>query len=199
MPISKAWLIPSLLLLTACGDGFGVTRAAPQQIMLSDGTVIAGADGWCVDQSTSRSDGQTSVIVLGSCAALARDEDAPRPDVPGIVTVSIETQPGVTPTAEELEAFFASDAGRSALARDGQAASVEILDTQIEDDILFLRSRDTSTIVGTDKQTWRAIFMLNGRIASVSLYGRDDRPITPEDGFQAISLQAQELRSANQG
>lgn len=187
------------LALMGCDTGLGVSRSAPQQILLSDGTVVAGADGWCVDQSISRSTAEASVVVLGSCAALARDPGAPRPDVPGIVTVSVETQPGASPSLDELATFFDSDRGRAVLAQNGDGASVTLLETRIENEVLYLHSRDTSVQAGTDAQNWRAIFVLDGRFVSVSLFGQDDRPIAAEEGLAAIEAQAQQLRKANTG
>lgn len=199
MPTYKAAVLPLLFALAACSEGFEVTRKAPEQVLLPDGTVVAGADGWCVDETTLRSGSDTSVVVLGSCAALARNPKAPRPDVPGIVTVSVETQPGASPTVDDLTAFFGTETGRTVLAEDGQADSVEVLEVRVEEDVLYIRSRDSSAATGANSQNWRAVFMLAGRFVSVSLFGRADRPIPTEDGFAAITAQTRELRLANLG
>ena len=200
MPISKAFLVGAILLLAACDGGFeldGVTRKAPERIQLPDGTVVAGAQGWCVDTSASRARGDTAVVVLGSCAAIGRDARAPRPDVPGVVTVSVDG--AAAPTTDELQGFFGTDAGRATLARDGRAESVEILETRREDDLLYLRAADRSAAPGTDPRTWRALFDLGGHFVSVSLYGLRDRPIARDEGLATLSAQVNELRAVNDG
>ncbi len=146
---------------------------------------------------TSRARGDTAVVVLGSCAAIARNALAPSPDVAGLVTVSVDGQPGSSPTAEQLEGFFATDAGRAALARDGQADSVEILGTLRRDDLLFLHASDDSAGPGTDTDIWRALFDLEGRFISVSLYGLIDEPISESEGLATLTAQIDSLRAAN--
>lgn len=199
MRTSKALLAGAVLALSACDGGFelgGVTRKAPERIRLADGMVVAGADGWCIDTSTSRARADTAVVVLGSCAAIAGNALAPRPDVPGVVTVSVDSD-GVGPGAEELEGFFNTEAGRAALARDGRAESVEILETRREADLLYLRSADQSAAPGTARETWRALFDLDGNFVSVSLFGLVGDPINRDEGLETVSRQVSELRAAN--
>ena len=188
-----------LLALAGCGSVpfFGGGDAAPEKIALADGTVVEGAPGWCVDTATTRAGGDPAVVVLGSCAAL--NDTGVEPDVQGILTVSVEAQPGAAPSSEELEAFFDTDAGRALLARDGQATSVSILEKKREDDLLFLRCADASTLPGTDDDIWRALFVMEGRFVSISLYGQEEQPIAPDLGLDTITVQVNALRAANQG
>ncbi len=192
----------SILLLALAGCGsvsfFGGEGAAPEKIALADGTVVEGAPGWCVDTATTRTGGDPAVVVLGSCAAL-NDGEGPAPDVQGILTVSVEETAGAAPSSETIEAFFDTDAGRSVLARDGQAESISILEKKREDDLLFLRCADASTPPGTDDDIWRALFVMEGRFVSVSLYGLEDQPIEPDLGLDVVSVQVEALRAANQG
>ena len=202
MRISSPFLACAVLVLAACDGGFelgGVTRSAPERIQLSDGTVVAGATGWCVDRRTTRADAGTAVVVLGSCAAIAGNDGAPRPDVEGLVTISVDTDGGVSPSADQLEGFFDTEAGRAALARDGRAESVDIIETRRSDDLLFLHAADRSAAPGTDPKVWRALFDLEGRFISVSLYGLVDRPIDRDEGLAALSAQVKALRAVNDG
>ncbi|MEO1537244.1 MAG: hypothetical protein AAFR73_05895 [Pseudomonadota bacterium] len=189
------------LWLAACSDiPFQQSRNAPSQILLPDGTRIAGADGWCIDEATTRAGGDTSVVVLGSCAALARDSDQPRPDIPGVLTISVEAEAGAIPDGETLRKFFVSDAGRAALARDGEAASVSILDTRVDEEgLLYLHASDASIAPGASNEIWRALFGLGGRFVAVSFYTRLEDQIAIEDGLAALVAQVEELRSANRG
>lgn len=194
------FLVAGSLLLAACdGNPFQQSRNVPSEILLPDGTRVAGAEGWCIDEATSRAGGETSVVVLGSCAALAGDADQPRPVIPGVFTISVEAEPGSVPDSETLEKFFVSDAGRAALARNGNADSVAILDTRREDGLLYLHASDASASPGTSNEIWRALFGLGGRFVAVSFYIRQDDDIDAEDGLAMLAAQVQELRAANQG
>ena len=192
-------LVAGCLILAACGNPFGQSRNVASKIRLPDGTVVAGADGWCIDEATSRAGGATSVVVLGSCAAISGDAKQPRPDIPGVVTVSVEAEPGVLPDSEVLEKFFASDAGRAALASDGQAESVSILDTRAEEGMLYLHASDSSAAPGASNEIWRALFGLSGRFVAVSFRTRLEDSIQAEDGLATLEAQVAELKAANQG
>ena len=199
MRTSKAALLLAVLAVAGCDGGFNVTRTAPERISLPDGTVVAGAQGWCVDTSSSRAKGTTAVVVLGSCAAIARNALAPRPEVPGVVTVSVESEAGPSPTTEELETFLLTAQGRAALARDGRSSSVQILETRREDDLLYLHSQDRNAAPGAAHDTWRALFDLDGRFVSVSLFGKMDRPIARSEGLATLEAQVDQLKAANDG
>lgn len=204
-PIFKAKLAGAALLLAGCDgalpglDALDVTRRAPERIELPDGLVVAGARGWCVDTDTTRASGEAAVVVLGSCAAIAGNALAPRPAVPGVVTVSVERTVGDIPPASDLEAFFATEAGRAALARDGRADSVRILETRREGDLLFVHAQDASAgaVPGVAEDYWRALFDMDGRFVSVSLVGLSSKPIDRSDGIATLEAQVDELKSAN--
>ena len=197
MRICKTALVFAALVAAGCDGGLDVTRRAPERIALPDGTIVAGAQGWCVDTSSSSARGTTAVVVLGSCAAIGRNAFAPRPDVPGVVTVSVESEAGASPSTEDLESYVLTEQGRAALARDGRAGSVDILETRRQDDLLFLHSQDRSALPGASPDTWRALFDLDGRFISVSLFGLSDRPIGRREGLATLTAQIAELRAAN--
>ena len=199
MPTFKVWLAAGLLALPGCTDIMGEKSVAPSQIQLPDGLVVAGANGWCIDTASTSARGEAAVVVLGSCAAIGQDALAPRPDVPGVVTVSVERDPLGAFSPEDLQAFFVSDVGRAALARNGEATSVDILDTRAEDGRFFLHMKDSSALPGASPLTWRALFDLGGRFVSVSLYGLSDQPIEPDEGLDALEAQVDQLIAANQG
>lgn len=198
-PISKALLAAAALLLAACDGGYNVTKSAPGRIQLPDGLIVSGARGWCVDTSTSRTGRDTSVVVLGSCAAIAGNAFAPRPDVPGVVTVSVETTRGDVPPVDVLQTYLASAAGRATLARNGKAGSVRILDSRRTGDMLLVHIRDASgrPAPGADNEYWRALFGLDGRFVTVSLVGLEGRPIDEDKGFETLVDQVEKLRAAN--
>ena len=198
-------MLSAALALAGCDGGldtlgeFNVTRSAPERIELPDGLVVSGTRGWCIDTRTTRTNGETSVVVLGSCAAIARNAFAPRPEVPGVVTVSVENEAGDVPPTDVLQGFLSSEAGRAALARDGSADSVEILDSRRTDDLVFLHVEDRSIRPSSDaaQDYWRALFGLDGRFVTVSLVGLSDRPIDAPDGFETLAAQVDRILRAN--
>lgn len=200
MPIFKAFL-PGVacFALGACDGGFdlGVSRAAPERIQLSDGLIIAGSEGWCVDQASSRAGADRAVVVLGSCAAIAGNDRAAAPDVDGVVTVSVDAAEVAPPPLEALESFFATEAGRAALARDGQAESIEIVEMSQSDGMLLVHAADRSASSGIAADFWRALFDLDGRLVSVTLFGVEDDPISPDLGRSTLSAQVASLRDVN--
>ncbi len=192
-----AKLAAGCLILAACGAS--TTRNAPSKIALPDGTVVAGAEGWCIDEATTRAGGDTAVVVLGNCAAIAGDAFLPQPPVPGVVTVSLESHPSAMPDGETLQKFFASDAGRAALAVNGKAGSVSVLDTRLEDDLLYLHATDSSAAPGASGEVWRALFGMGGRFVAVSFYAPSGDEIDADEGLATLEEQVASLRAANQG
>ncbi|MEM6387825.1 MAG: hypothetical protein AAF718_16485 [Pseudomonadota bacterium] len=191
--------LAAALSLTGCGVNLFQPRAEVlSKMALPDGMVISAPSGWCIDQSTTSAGAATSVVVLGSCAALSGDAEQLQPDVPGVVTISIEAQAGALLDSETLQTFFLSDAGRATLARNGDPESVSILDTRQEDGLLYLHASDDSLGPDASKEIWRALFGLSGRFVAVSFYSRSEDEIAPEDGLSTLTAQVEELRAANQ-
>ncbi|MXQ06516.1 hypothetical protein GQ651_01515 [Alphaproteobacteria bacterium GH1-50] len=194
----KITALAAALGLAACSGGFDITRNAPQAVKLPSGVVVSGTRGWCVDETTTRADGDASVVVFGSCAAIAKNALLPRPGVPGVITVSVDNSTSGTAPAEVLDAFFATERGRAALARDGRASSVRILETRQSRNALFLHAVDRSPLADDAAEDyWRAIFDLGGRFVSVSLVGLSEAPIPREEGLRTLEAQIERLRAAN--
>lgn len=198
----KAVVAGFVLSLAGCEGGFdigglGVSRAAPDQVSLPDGMVVSGADGWCVDLSSSQSRGETSFVVFGSCAAIAKDADAPRPSVPGVMTVSVEAIGLEAPPADALEAFFETDDGLAVLARDGNADNVRLLESKRDGERLYLHAEDQTPVPGAADDYWRALFGLNGRLVSVTFLGISGRDVTSAEGLFILQSQIEQLIAAN--
>ena len=196
--ISKASLLVAGFLLAACEAGVSVTRNAPMQVQLADGLIVAGARGWCVDQTTSKAREGGVVVVLGSCAAIANNALLPSPRIDGVVTISVETGAGVAPPVRDVAAFLSTEQGRSALARDGRAESVELLEVAAQDDAVFLHALDTSGgPLNTGADYWRALFNIDGRFVSVSLAPNEPDQITRTQSIATLDAQIDRLKSAN--
>lgn len=198
MPTSRALLLGTVCCALGACDGLdlGVSRAAPERVQLADGLIIAGAEGWCVDSASSQTGDARAVVVLGSCAAIA-GADYATPDIDGVVTVSVDAAGAASPSLDALESFFSTEAGRAALARNGQANSVDILNMDVRDNMLVLHAADESTGPGMAPEVWRALFDLDGRFVSVSVFVVADQQIAPELGRATLADQVEELRSKN--
>lgn len=199
MPTSRAIALFAVATLGACEAGPDVGRRAAEAVRLPDGMTVAGARGWCVDPGMTRTGGSDAVVVLGSCAALAGDAMAPRPPVPGVVTVSVDMGGEAPPPADLLEGFFRTDAGRATLARDGRAETVTVLETRRSGDRLFLhaRNRETALLPGETPEYWRAFAPVDGRLVTVSLMLPENRPVSRADGLAALEAQVDRLVQVN--
>jgi len=103
---------------------------------------------------------------------------------------------GPTPL-DSLDGFFRSEPGRAALARDGRAASVQVLDTRLAEDVFYIRLRDTgaAAMPGMAADYWRGLFDLNGHLVTVAATAFADRPLTAEEGFAKIAAFVARIRA----
>ena len=205
---SRAALAGAALLLAGCdvmdrvgtgGDG------TVESVDVAGGAVtIAGPRGYCVDPETTR-DGAAPVVVLGSCAALAGSSDAPRPDRGAVLTASVVQtgmqMPPIGDALDELADFLASEPGRAALSRAGDAGSVEVLETAEREGVLFVRLSDVSAFDGPEiaPDYRRAIFELGGHIVTLSALSPAAHPL--DDSGREVALEAfvRAVMAANAG
>lgn len=199
------------LLVSGCMDGGAgglVSRlnSPVDRISVADNQVtVAGPTGYCVDRNATRARLQPAFVMLASCAAVSRNVDAPSPTVPALLTATVADETAPRPASQietaALRAFFASDAGRAALARDGRSDSVEIIEMFRRSDVFFIHANDTST----DQQDnlredyWRAIFDVNGRTVSASLFVFRNRPISDDAGLSTLDEFTDRIRAASIG
>ncbi len=166
---------------------------------------VAGPNGYCVDRSATRARLQPAFVMMASCAAVSRNADAPAPRVPALLTATVAQEPAPTPASqieiEQMRAFFASSPGRAALARDGRPDSVEILDMFRQSDVFFIHASDQSAAAETNLRDdyWRAIFDVNGRTVSASLFVFRNRPISDDAGLSTLNEFASRIRAASGG
>lgn len=194
----KTVVAAAVFALSACDGTLPMSRNATEAVRLPSGVVVEGSRGWCVARDMLRTDEAASVVVFGSCAAITK-EAAPDPsDVPGVITVSVDNTASGTAPADVLDAYFATERGRAALARDGRAESVRILETRQSGDALFLHAIDRSGVpFNAAEDYWRAIFDLGGRFVTVSLVGLADDPIDRATGLRTLQAQVNRIRAAN--
>lgn len=200
-----------LLVLSGCMDGpdvgmgiggFSLHARAPEKIIVADkSVVIAGPPGYCVDKSATRDTGSGAFVLLGSCASIANNPSGPTPHIPGLLTASVSGESGaaVGSIPNRLRVFFSSPAGRAALARNGDAASVRILDTRYRDGAFFIHARDTSGggTEGLATDYWRGLFDVRGRIVTVTLTEFKGKPMSSAAGLATLNAFAARIRNEN--
>lgn len=198
--------LTSLTILSGCtgtGGGFALPKSAPEQIRVANQEVlIAGPKGFCVDPTETRDTGDSAFVLLGSCAAIANSRNKPHPKVPAILTATVSrksTNPPITSSMPALTDFFTTKAGRAALSRDGNADTVEVVKTLDRDGVFYIRARDSSsdTLAGAADEYWRALFDVNGRIVSASVFGLRENPIPSEKGFDVLQGFTKRIRTQN--
>ncbi len=209
--------------LTACGGGFGgggSTTAAPSNpvaglsnlfgsrpasevTVTQDRVKIAGPDGYCVDP-TGTNDGTTSAFVLlGNCAAIPGSRRDAEPTAPAILTASVADNPGAPMASRlaEMDSYLRDQQGRAALSRSGDAATVEVLDSFAQDDVLYVRARDTSAASDPEMSAdyWRAFFDTKNSLVTLSVIGVRSNPLPPQTGLQTLQDFTALVRSRNGG
>lgn len=189
-----------LVLLAGCAAGpdvmrrdSGTLRMPPETVAVAGrSVVIGGPEGYCIDRSASRLRGATAFVLLGSCASIARDPRAGAPRTPGVLMASVGSDTGSGPAIgaaiDQLERVLDAPAGRAALARDGRAGSVTVLDSRREDGALFVYLRDTGKDIapGLAQAYWRGLFDVNGRLVTVSVVSFADNPLTADAGLATL-------------
>lgn len=184
------------------GNPFGFLSQAPDRIVVaSKSVVIAGPPGYCVDKSSTRDSNTGAFVLLGSCASISNSVLAKAPQTPGLLTASVSSASDteIARSLDRLESFFESDAGRAALARDGRAQSVQVLETRKTENAFHIHARDSSanTIAGITEDYWRGLLDVRGRIVTVSVVGFAGKPMSPSNGLSTLDAFATRILQEN--
>ncbi len=175
--------------------------SAPRSLLVADESIrVAGPSGYCIDPQSLDDANSRAFILLGSCASISGRALAPAPPRPALLTASISASDvQIGPVLERLPAYFASPAGRAVLARDGNAGSVELLESRLEGDLLLLHARDESPnrISGLEPEYWRALFDLNGRLITLSIHEFEGKPLPDGTALRTLRAFAERLRQIN--
>ncbi|MEM9709224.1 MAG: hypothetical protein AAF871_10570 [Pseudomonadota bacterium] len=165
---------------------------------------MAGPPGYCVDPSGLRETVEATFVLLGSCAVLSEGGLRTAPDQPGVLTVLISAEEDGSSLSvaseDELRSFFDGAEGRAALSPDGRAESILILETRVDDGQVYVRARDMSPLRpdGVDREYWRALFELNGRLVTATLLGFEVDPLEPEEGLETLTALTARLFRENE-
>ena len=220
---SRGLALFACLVLTACGGGFGGggststtqsgpisgltslfgSRAASEVSVTQNNIRIAGPDGYCVDPTGTQNSPTTGFVLLGNCAAIPGARRDTQPANPAILTASVGDNPGspVAARLAEMDAYLRSDQGRAALSRSGDGSSVSILDSFAQDDVLYLRARDTAAASDPEMSSeyWRAFLDARGALVTLSVIGTQSNPLPPQVGLQTLQSFSAVVRERNGG
>ncbi|MFD0982394.1 hypothetical protein [Tropicimonas aquimaris] len=194
----------AMLLSSACTTQTPVSRAAPtapalrKLPVLDNAVVITAPPGYCIDMSGSRSERRDAFVLLASCRAITGDDGAPAPSTPGLLMASVDgTNTAGMPPQAEIEKFFASSVGRSALSREGDPDAVTLGESRFRDGtyMINVRERGGSEVLGA--QSWRAVFSVNGRMVTATLREVAEAPINSNEGFRTVERFARDIRRAS--
>lgn len=204
---SLAGLALCLVLLGGClppaelaGRSAGA-RAPVKAIKVSQRDVtVVGPKGYCVDPSSAQDRTSGSFVILASCSALFAGSSGAS-GAPGVLTalVSAPSDPPQAPSAAQLDRFFRSADGRSALAHDGKMQSVTVLKTVPLGDVLYLNVRDTSKTRPSElsDSSWRAVLAIKDRLVALSVTGHSAAKMSDTQARTTLERFVKAMRAAN--
>ena len=196
-----------ILTLSGCvagmdGAGFSFAQPAPKSITVArKSVVIAGPQGYCVDKSGTTVNVESAFVLLASCRTINRSQTEGLTARPSILTATVAKTP--TPVAasdrslDNLRAFILTPAGRAAMARDGKAESVTILETLRDKGALLIHLRDTGQGDFQDIEDvyWRGVTDLNGRLVVISVMGFVENPLERPTGLATLRAFLAQIRA----
>lgn len=181
-------LAAALFALAGCEAGLGDRI---RSIAILDGAVTAAAPaGYCISPGAGMRGDDSAVILMGRCSGAASATATP-----AIITLSVGPAGSAGVMAgggEALAAYFQSEAGRAALSREGRAEDVRVLAAAGTDTTFVLHVADNTT-----GEYWRAFRGLRGRLATVSVTGSLDAPLTSDQSRSLLDATVSALDSAN--
>ncbi|MGG7645301.1 hypothetical protein ACQ5SP_10890 [Rhodovulum sp. YNF3179] len=199
--------LPTLLLclgLAACvpGGPFATARDSTTLTVGGNAVTVAGPGGFCIDPGATRETAESGFTLFGNCATIAGRADLPQPDLRAVLTATVSGGAGAATIAgsiDALDGYFRSTAGRRALSRTGDPATVEVLETFQNEAVFYIHARDASPgfAPGMSPDYWRAYFDLAGRIVAVSAIGFDAAPLSRAQSLAALRAFAARIRAAN--
>ncbi|MDD8024193.1 MAG: hypothetical protein PHX82_13920 [Paracoccaceae bacterium] len=189
-----------LAALSACVPPGGVP--ASNRITVAGGALtLAAPRGYCVDPTATRDTAEGAFVLFGTCAAISRDPNAPRPAYRALLSATLGPQ-SAGPMAARfagMEAFFRSEPGRAALARSGQARDVTIEKVTHTGDLLLLKINDRSApqSVPVAARYWRAIGQFGGHVTALSVMPLQAVPLDDSTQIALLKGFASAIRAAN--
>lgn len=206
---AAALFIAAGLMLSGCmegglglfsgGDGMSGEHAPSSTQVMSQGIIVAGPKGFCIDDSATREDEEGAFVLLGSCSAISGNPRDAKPRRPAVLTASVApaAQPLDEGTLDRMAAFFSTEAGRAGLSRADGGTPVEVLDLGREDGLLLVHASDGASEGNIAGDYWRGVFGLAGQLVTVTVSGFQEKPLDDRTGQALARDFVQAIRTAN--
>lgn len=165
--------------------------------VLDDSVVVSAPRGYCIDPLATLATRRAAFVLMASCGSVTGDRHAARPAIRGLMTASVDGTGEHMPSPRELSSYFASDAGRAALSRSGDAGATELGAAYSRDGVFYLQARETGGDPALGAQSWRAVFELNGRMVTATFRELAGFPVSADEGFRAVGELVEEIRTAS--
>lgn len=170
------------------------------QMPVAGGAVtVAAPEGYCIDPKGTREQPMGTFVLLGNCSLMFLDLSGPA--VPVVLTALIsdplQTQSPPTPTA--LAKYFKSTSGRASLARDRDPTSVQVLQSETRDGVLYMRFRDSSPErdAALTSESWRAMMPMGNRLTVLTAQGLSTRTVSSDTTLTTLRNFVAAVKAAN--
>jgi hypothetical protein len=180
-------IVAVLGLLAGCQPG-EVPGTARSVAVLGGAVSVTLPSDYCINRAAGREERDSAVVVMGRCSSAATV-------APALVTVTVGPAASAGALAAgpaTLAQFFASEAGRASLSRDGRAADIRILEALSSGGAFLLHLQDRQ-----QGEYWRAIIGVRGRLVTVSASGAPGVPLQAAAGRRLTDQVVDGLRAAN--
>ncbi|GGD37223.1 hypothetical protein [Sinisalibacter lacisalsi] len=193
------------VMLAGCSDGVrgastqSTARGTPSVQVMSKSFTISGPRGFCIDEAAMRETAAGAFVMLGSCAAISGNNRDAKPRIPAVLTASVAAAETPLDDAglDRLAAFFATDEGRSTLARSEDAEEVVVLELSRDDNLVLVHARDGARAGDMAGDYWRGVFSLAGQLVTVTVAGFRAAPLDETAGTKLARDFAEAIRRAN--
>lgn len=198
------------------GDYYIVAADHDRAVISALGRKVAiePAEGFCLATSSLEVTDRSAFALIGDCTLEApgvRGSEDERGEltlprgVPGIITVSISGNPGLTASESRdaaltaLSDYLTTSEGRAMLGRGRTSGPVDLLDRRrIGDGIyVFVEESDDDVLPILDQRFWRAFLEINGRMVVVTVSGFRDSPLEKDEMLRYLVSQVKTMDHAN--
>ncbi len=191
--------LATLLALPSCTEGLGGSQNS-EVVVTQNQVRLAGPRGYCVDPDSVQNGQTQAFAVFGNCAAISGSFRTVQPKDQAIALTSVTSlgldTPLVSDAPDAFVGLFETDAGKAALSRSNDAELVEVSESFLQGDIVYLRVSDQSPnrLPGAQATFWRAYFDVGDSLVTVSLHSFEDEPLTRDAGLAALQSFVAEIR-----
>jgi len=203
------FVLTSVGFLSACA--FSPTEGISREVTVKTAgadVVIAGPEGFCIDERTTDQSRAGAFVFLSDCAMTENaGPTIARVPISAVLTASVSNSglPGIERGREtalaDLQGFLETPIGQASLGKSGNVLTISVLSiTRTENAVIaFIEDTTITTTTAESPRFWRAFTEVGGRLVALSAtgYNRSD----PEQARieQIILAFINSLQAANAG